>query len=751
MMRGVSVMDAARGCLAGLLMGLACVSWAQSSGRVDDALRGQYAVSLEQLSRYAQWRLRGVDDRRGTVFGLRSDEHIKGLQLDLSYRYSTALLDNLSHLNVVLNGEVVASLPLPKRHSEDEEARAKVELPISYLQRYNSLELQLIGHYTMECEDPLHADLWVEIDEASRLVFDVERIVLPDELGLLPSPIFDLGDIRGLNVPFVLGNPSERRLEAAGVVASWLGALAGYRGAVFTVDSAGIPAQGHAIVILGANESVPGLAPLAPQGPTVAMRMNPNDSAGKLLVITGRDDDEIRTAAVSLALGAGVLSGSSATVSELAQRPREPYDAPNWLPSDRPVELGELLPLQELSVSGFNPGLINIGLRLPPDLSDWRVDTVPLKLFYQHSATDGQDKAALDVLINQQSVKRIELANNDEVARRWLGGDVSALEDTVLLPLSMLQSQAALQFQFRYPPSTETECSGGLVDIRRSAIDPRSTIDLSHLAHHKAMPDLATFGTSGFPFTRMADLSETVVVLPAVSGSHVYSAYLSLMGKMGQVTGYPATGITVARSGDALKDRDVLLLEAGGRSELLNQWQRYLPTPLPAGLAKFGGGNGIGSWVDAFAQWGSLISLRAKAITPSAPPAGAYIAGFESPRSSGRSTVVVAGADGPSLRSAVELLIQDGAQKSRLQGSLAIVHDGRIDSVLDAKTYYVGSLGLFQTILWFLSKHPAILFVLYLLGAVLIAILMYLSLRARAQARLRAGTQHSNKRKENSR
>ena len=60
------------------------------------------------------------------------------------------------------------------------------------------------------------------------------------------------------------------------------------------------------------------------------------------------------------------------------------------------------------------------------------------------------------------------------------------------------------------------------------------------------MPDLAAFGSSGFPFSRLADLSESAVVLPPKPEQGDLSAYLSLMGLMGNVTGYPAHAVTVA-------------------------------------------------------------------------------------------------------------------------------------------------------------------------------------------------------------
>ncbi|MBN8905553.1 MAG: cellulose biosynthesis cyclic di-GMP-binding regulatory protein BcsB [Rhodospirillales bacterium] len=52
---------------------------------------------------------------------------------------------------------------------------------------------------------------------------------------------------------------------------------------------------------------------------------------------------------------------------------------------------------------------------------------------------------------------------------------------------------------------------------------------------------------SGFPFTRMADLSQTAIILPDSAGTAEYSAYLGVLGRLSESTGYPALNVTVAR------------------------------------------------------------------------------------------------------------------------------------------------------------------------------------------------------------
>ena len=53
------------------------------------------------------------------------------------------------------------------------------------------------------------------------------------------------------------------------------------------------------------------------------------------------------------------------------------------------------------------------------------------------------------------------------------------------------------------------------------------------------------------------------------------------------------------------------------------------------------------------------------------------------------------------------------------------------------KNYHVGKLGPLLHVQWYLSRNPLLLILLGVSAAVLVAIIMYLSLHARARARLK--------------
>jgi cellulose synthase operon protein B len=82
-----------------------------------DAAGEKYQLSLKQLGKNYTMSLRGVESTDTVNFDVRADEVVTGAQLTLQYTYSPALLSDLSQINIMVNDEVAASLPLPKENA----------------------------------------------------------------------------------------------------------------------------------------------------------------------------------------------------------------------------------------------------------------------------------------------------------------------------------------------------------------------------------------------------------------------------------------------------------------------------------------------------------------------------------------------------------------------------------------------------------------------------------------------------------
>ena len=711
-----------------------------------------YQIPFKQLGASFPLQLKGVEGNSGVPFSVRGDEIVVAAKVRISYSYSPAMLSDISHIRVLINEETAALIPVPRDQGGTNLIR-EVVLPPHLVTDFNRLNFELIGHYTTECEDPSHSSLWAVISNQSVLELTVAQVALANDLALLPQPFFDRRDVRSLSLPFVMSSaPDNATLEAAAMVASWFGGLSGYRGAKFPVVADKTPARGNAVVLAVLAQgvtSIAGVEVAALQGPTLSVVAHATDPQSKLLLIMGRDAAELKTAATALTAGAPSLSGQTATVSSFKQLlPRNPYDAPAWLNTHRPVKFGELSAKEQLSVSGYSPDLIRINFRLPPDLFGWREKGIPVDLKYRYTPRPTPDKSSLNISINGQFLRSLPLLATDHTPPRGLerllpalgAGALDLQRERLLIPMFMQPSQTQMQFHYYYDYVKQGACMNVLLDNVRGAIDPDSTVDISGLSHFLAMPDLAAFGNSGFPFTRMADLSETAVVLPDSASSRDIAAFLGLMGRMGSATGYPTTAVTVVRAQqvDSVARKDLLVIASGSAQPLMTLWASAMPLGLDdGGSRRFN----LSDWAYRLVAWWDTdqhtnAQPRSNQVTFRSNSSDAVIAGFESPLANGRSVIMLASHSADGLDQAVNALL-DADLVKKVQGSAAVVRGIQVDSLLSEPTYFVGYLNPLLHARWYLSQRPLGLIALGVLSALLLATVLYVSLRARARHRLK--------------
>jgi cellulose synthase operon protein B len=693
--------------------------------------------------------LRGSDGINGVPFSVRNDEVVTGAVLHLIYSYSPALLPDVSQLNVLVNGEVAATLPLPHEQSGITVAR-DITLDPRFITEFNHLNLELIGHYTHRCEDPAHSTLWATVSNASSLDLTYSSLPTKPDLGALPQPFFDRRDVRRLELPFVFADkPDPDTLAAAGTLASWFGSLAGYRGALFPAQVGTLPLSGNAVVFALAGSHPEGITLPDIPGPTISVQERSEPARGQVLLVLGRTGAELRTAASAIALGQGTLSGTTVTVSQLTTlKPRVPYDAPKWLPTNRPVRFGELAPASDLSVTGYFAGPIALNLHVPPDLFMWNTLGAPLDLRYRYTVRPRPDRSSMNVSVNNNFVQALPIPavtprrfSLDSLLGRF-GVETSGTgvaRRIVRVPPLLLTPRSTLRMHFFYDIPNTGECAGRLMPNVEGAIDQDSTIDVSSFPHYMALPDLAAFANSGFPFTRMADLSETAVVLPDDPTPGDYSLYLLAMGRMGESTGYPVTGVTVGTSADVnhFADKDLLMLGGPGRQPLLQTWAKSMPFSSDGDTSTFS----LADLAFRLRDWWhgphGVERAPARADLSLVNNGGAaLITGFESPLQGGRSVVALITAPGvPEAEMTAALL--DADVLPSIQGAMNVIHGRTVTVTSNGEAYYIGTLSPVEYLRWIFSNHPLLLVLGGVLAAIVIASLFYRLLRAGAVRRLK--------------
>jgi cellulose synthase operon protein B len=701
-------------------------------------------LSFRQLGVQDSAEIRGIDGTLVVPFGIRRDEIVTQARLVLHHNWSPALLPELSHLRVSLNGVLLGTVPLP-RNERGQPATATFDLDPRYFTDYNHLRVQLIGHYTLECEDPAHTSLWAVVHADSALELQVEKLALPDDLGLLPAPFFDARDGRRLELPFVFAEqPGMEALRAAGVLASWLGAQAAYRGARFDARINQLPQSRHGVVF-ATNAAAPAGLTLAPvERPTLSVQDNPTVQGLKLLVLQGRDEGQLSQAVEALVLGRVVLGGPKAEVFELMSAPRRAaYDAPLWVPSDRPVRLGELVDHpSQLQVAGANAPPIRINLRVPPDLMPWRTAGVPLDLRYRYTTPVTRDNSQLAVSINDEFITsfrlepRTQQAQVEQLILPLLDSDPGSLSGDIVIPAFKVGADNQLQFRFALDTYKDGPCQNATADLSRAALDPDSTIDLRAFPHYTALPNLALFANAGFPFSKYADLAETVVVLPDAPGIRDIEDFLYLMGRMGRQTGATATHVRLLAA-SALPpslDADLLVIDGRRGRDLLTEWSAQLPVLLDDTRRTYRPRPAT-RWF----SWPSFEPVPDQAasteVQVSAAGSMAALLAFESPLQAGRSAVVLT-ATAPGATTLALEAMEDGGLVREIRGDTVLIRGREIASFRGDRSYHVGELPWWMAAWMFVARYPVLIVLFALLACGLIAAILHQLLWRRARRRL---------------
>lgn len=732
---------------AGLLAwGIAPLAFAQGSeAPARERLVGTRAenrvLTFEELGISRPIRLRGTQGEIAIPLNVRDDEIIRRARLRLKYSHSPSLIFPLSHLNVLVNNELMATIPTSFETAAG--AERVIDLDPRLFVQFNQIGLQFIGHYTMDCENPVHSSLWSIVSNRSELELEVEPLLLPDDLNLLPRPFFDSRDSRRLVLPFVFnGTPTLDELRAAGIVASWFGALASWRGAAFPVFFGEVP-PGHAIVFSTGGRTPNGVRLPSNAGSSISMTANPAAPEAKLLILSGSDGNGLVMAARAMTLGSQALSGSTTAIREFAlPGPRKPYDAPRWVPTDRPVSFAELYPFP-LESSGLFPEVIRMPFHLPPDLFTWRSRGLKLDLKYRYTPTIGS-KSTLNININNEFVEAIALSvsSDDRYAEERINLPFvkqyeSVNAGTVYIPDYKFATDNELQFQYYFEREVGGTCRDIVLDNLRGAIDKDSTLDLRGIPHYTQMPELAHFARAGFPFTRLADLAETGIVLPDQIGVGEIEVFLTIMGRMGRATGFPAHQFKLGFAGDVNRfgKVDLLVIGAAETQPLLQQWADKMPLTITQGGTRL---NLVGPVERLRARWENrdLAGAEAhagKVVLEAGRSLGALMS-FESPIASGRTVVFVTAGDSRRLKD-VAAMLSDPGKSQFVRGDLVLLNGDEVNHYILGPRYSVGRLPFLMGLRWWFSQQPIFLVLFALFSALLIATVLYRVLRQMALVR----------------
>ncbi len=717
------------------------------SGQGENSRVVQRELPFSGLGLQRSIALEGSESSVYVGFGSRLDEVVSKATLHFDMIPSPALLSLVSHLKVYLNNEMMGVVSIADGQ-QGNRVSASIPLDARYFSNYNQIRFELIGNTKKECGNPNDASIWAEISQSSYIEMQVQKTELVSDLSLLPAPFFDSRDFAQLNLPIVLGNNYDlSEIKAAGVLGSYFGALADWRSAQFPLNINTLPTR-HAVVLV-TNDNKPDFLRDFPDtdGPRLQVITHPTDPYVKLLLILGRDSTDLNTAVQGLALGNQLLTGPVAKINGVKQiLPRVPYDAPNWLSTDRPIAFSELVEQQSmLQVEGRTPPPISVRFHLPPDLFTWQSRGIPIDLNYRYSPPATNNSGSrLSLRINEQFIQAVNLttegrSEDSSRIRVPLLSELSRGQDKLVrIPAFKVGSKNQVEFEFSFASVTEGLCQVTQPSKQYAVIDGDSTVDFSGFPHYIEMPNMRAFATSGFPFTRMADLSETTVVVPEQAPVEVLQTFINLMGSLGQDSGYPGFKVTLTDKVDvkSLEDKDLISI---GVSKAL---AKAMDDPNQLDLIVEAGKRQIRLPRKNEQQIGMNWLMESEGnhapselVSVDAIGSFAAIYGMESPFTDSRSLISIMGAH-PAAFSSVDRVLADPGKVELMFGSVVTIRGDEIASHNVGEHYYVGKLPVWQLVWYHFSNHPIIVAFFAAFMVVIVTIALWRILRQVAAKRV---------------
>jgi len=687
------------------------------------AITANDKISLKDMGVLGTIEMHGPHSYYSEGFVLPHDRIPRHAAIELTYHFSSAILAHTGSITVLVNGSAVGVIHAPEHPQKDGDyAYVSLNVPAELLTRNNELTFEFTGGTALQLETNSKSAALASIGDSSRVLVAGDRVPLKTDLGLLPLPFFDPDLQTTTTIPFAfLAPPTPQALEAAAVVASWLGIQTSSKPVHFTVSVGRIPV-GNVIVFANQSSSIASLLALPAGGPSLSIRPNPSDSQGNALVLAGDDDSQVLQAARSLALMTIAHPGPGETAPVLGEsvrlgdfplpEPRKPDDAPRWLTTDKMTSLWRYSSEQAMQSNGSTP--IPVYFRVPPDLYYGETQNLNLRVTSRYNARAVADGSALRVFLNGSLVNEAPMPP---------GQDFVEKQRNVLLPAAEMRPFGnTFLFNFDFVPANPNDTGQDPALALHGAILQNSALDIRGLDHWARMPNLELFANAGFPFTRKADLADTTIVMPMQPTENEIALLLYLMSHCGMQTGYPALRVEIAGPDAVMRgNHDYLILGGVEDQPAFAPISSSLPVTLDAS----------GVHMQEQNRYLSSLSRLLNKYLPNANPeslpsnmGGApdlMMEGIESPFYPGRSIVIVSLRNDDAVEEFADVFLER-SQSSDISHSVSLLLNRQFTSyAMESSAYHVGYISKYSLMRIWMAEHFWVLLCVVMLMSLIIA------------------------------
>lgn len=702
-------------------------------------------LKIAQMGQPAGVSMGGGQLQAGINFTLPLDQVVTSARLVLHLNVSPAIAEHNATLQLMLNGQALGSVPLGS--AGDDDSRFQLDVPAPLLVSVNNLSFKINNIDNMVCQRDSKGEYRVTILPDSHFELEGQPLNIGNDISNFPRPFFDSMQMSPTIVSFSFPEQlSNDEVSAAALLASWLGIQADYRGISFDAQHNVLPEK-NGILIGHPGDKIGGIVLPDSDKPLIQYIDNPANPAYKLLLVVGKDQAALRMAAWRLTQGEFQQQTPSMVVETSAIPVSKPYDAPRWIPTDRPVKLSELLRKdQSLTSTGIWHEPLNIAFRAAPDLFLWDGGSIPMHINYRFPTEEwiNENNSWLSVTLNNAFLRNLPVNKQGILETLWhkVGGDARQEQSDISIEPYQIYGDNQLSLYFNITPQQDAPCNILLNNNIKSQIDDSSSIDLSNTRHFALLPNLSFFVGASFPFTRLADFSQTVLLLPDSPSETQIVTLLNMVARSGNATGavlannHVIFGIPTGGANlEMLRTKDILAVSDMTQSSFNQQLLNHSPfgsrnNTLIAKKPTFWqttlrwlGGDWTADSVDADRYFSSNTDWRG------------FIS-FPSQWDSNRLVVMIVGSNDDQL-SRLSTDLNSPQINAGIRGDAAIITDENgVRSFRVGGQFPSGEMPDHMMIVWYANQHAVLLAFSALLFSIIFGFLLYAVLKKRARERL---------------
>lgn len=457
--------------------------------------------------------------------------NVRSCKMRLAFTNSIALLTERSTLRVVLNNRIIGQFYLSR---EQPNRVVELEIPLNFLEvGSNQLQFIVAQHYTLECEDPGSPELFTQIlpDESY-----LEAVVTWNDVYPKLSLLRDLIDQK-LWEPyrFHLSSPSsaglsDSQLSVGSIISQGVAQNLGFR--PFAVTTSGQLVAGVDNIVVGTmNELTPYLTATevgSINGSFIAVKTLPSDPTKFLLIISGRNEEEVSQAAYAFSLINFPLPDSQYAQVDSLTFPQKPTYLRNAPMVDPGIFSFRQLGMEKhFSVKGWNTGTYSLEVYMPGDLSPMDGSNVELRLHYVYGAALRRD-SVLNVFVNGQFHFGVPMDN--------IRG-TSVYGQRIYLSLKAFQpGRNVVEIAPRMVPLVTNHCEMLQRENLWFTLYRDSDLVLPRMLLQTRLPNLKLLSQTSFPYASSPDGADLAVHVAGRDATSVCAAWM-LLGKMSQISG----------------------------------------------------------------------------------------------------------------------------------------------------------------------------------------------------------------------